>query len=1522
MSLAWMGRRAARWLLALGLLAVLVYALGQPQTPRVGLATAVAGVPVNRTAPPLTGDLRLGATLTCGRGVWDDPATSPYSYAFQWVRDNQDVTGETKTTHTLTASDIGRAIRCDVTATGDSGIREANSVTYYPPAPSALTPPRVSGDPRLGRTLSCTRGTWNDDGLPAYATNIAWYRSGDPIPGATNATYAITTADTGRQIYCRVAVGSLAYSNSPSVYPTAPSIRIIPAITGDLRLGGKLSCSRGVWDDEGIAAYGVAKQWLRDGQEILGATSDDYTVRLADIGHGVSCRVRAADLTDSNASTIYPTSPAQRTQPAISGDPRLGRTLTCTRGTWDDAGRASDYAVSYDWYRNGVQVSSGATYNVTALDMDKPLRCQITAEGISEVSSPTVYGVGPRNLTVPTLSGDARLGRSLSCSRGTWDDPGTPYTVSYQWYRSNQAVDGATSATYAITTADVNKGLYCRVTAAGFTSANSSQVSVQAPEAFLAPRIDGDPRVGSTLTCNRGDWDDPATPYAVTYQWFSNSAAVADATSASYVVQAGDASHSLFCRVNAEGFTNVNSPSVGITTQATGGTPVNLIAPQISGDRRLRHTLTCSRGSWNDPTTPYATSFRWRRGTVAIPQATTNTYTLTTDDVGQSINCQVTANAQTTATSASTSLTNPEVIIAPAISGDPRLRQTLSCSRGAWHEDPADRYTITYRWFRNSTAITGATSSTYTLTAADVGTTVYCEARAESLTSSGSAGVGVGAPRSVLGQVLAGQPRLRKTMSCSRGTWDDIADDRYAYATQWLRDGQAIDGATSGTYTVAAADTGHSVSCTVRAENFTNASPVNGSETVRAPANRVAPRLTGNPRIRQTLTCSRGDWDDEAADPYAVTYKWFRSSPQIANATANTYTTVRADVNQYLSCRVRAEDLTDANSAQVQIRQPDNRVGPQISGDPRLFRTLSCSRGDWDDQSGDQYAVTYSWFRSGVQIPGEPPSPHAATHDDINKQIYCRVRAEDFTDANSGSVSPALPRAIVPPQLSGEPHLRGELSCTRGTWDDTSDRRYSVSYQWYRSGQPISGATDPSYVLTTADLNRYITCTATAEVLRESSAQSLYVYGPSNTVSPEIQGIAHPRRELTCTRGEWNDSDGDRYVLSYQWLRNNQPIAGADSADHIVVAEDVGASLRCAVSAEGTSTAYSWWVYPTWEPLRITLAPDADASGPNVFNGYTLRVRNDNPVPVTITELDLTMPGGFSYRQGTTTGALTSDPQLTGPGSLTLRWTQDFDLPATGEAVVRVGVISGSALGDFLASARAIPANGNFTTPTADRTARVTVEGADPATCTITGTPGDDVLTGTPGNDVICGLAGDDTVSGLGGNDELWGGTGDDRVSGGDGDDTLRGGDGADVLDGQAGADVLRGGGGLDTVTYAKRAAPVQVTVGTPDGDDGEAGEADTVSSDAEIVRGGRGNDTITGGPGPEELYGNAGDDILDGGDGAGDLLDGGDGNDTLTDDDRLVDRVFCGGGWDRYNADLLDRVVGCEESFAIGEVE
>jgi RTX calcium-binding nonapeptide repeat (4 copies)/Divergent InlB B-repeat domain len=67
-------------------------------------------------------------------------------------------------------------------------------------------------------------------------------------------------------------------------------------------------------------------------------------------------------------------------------------------------------------------------------------------------------------------------------------------------------------------------------------------------------------------------------------------------------------------------------------------------------------------------------------------------------------------------------------------------------------------------------------------------------------------------------------------------------------------------------------------------------------------------------------------------------------------------------------------------------------------------------------------------------------------------------------------------------------------------------------------------------------------------------------------------------------------------------------------------------------------------------------------------------------------------------------------------------------------------------------------------------------------TCTITGTPANDVLVGTRGRDVICGLGGSDRLIGKGGNDVLIGGAGADVLNGGAGRDRLEGGRGLDLL--------------------------------------------------------------------------------------------------------------------------------------------
>jgi Ca2+-binding RTX toxin-like protein len=171
---------------------------------------------------------------------------------------------------------------------------------------------------------------------------------------------------------------------------------------------------------------------------------------------------------------------------------------------------------------------------------------------------------------------------------------------------------------------------------------------------------------------------------------------------------------------------------------------------------------------------------------------------------------------------------------------------------------------------------------------------------------------------------------------------------------------------------------------------------------------------------------------------------------------------------------------------------------------------------------------------------------------------------------------------------------------------------------------------------------------------------------------------------------------------------------------------------------------------------------------------------------------------------------------------------------------------------------------------------------------------------GSAYNDFLFGSSSANVLEGRGGSDVIDGRGGNDTLKGGPEGDSLRGDAGDDTLDGEAGGDFLYGGPGTDLVTYAARSASVAASI---DGamNDGEAGEADSIASDVENLRGGNGADTLTGsaaanvldgGPRNDVLNGAGGDDTLVGGPGPlgswfvtpdDDVLNGGAGSDTAS---------------------------------------
>ena len=101
------------------------------------------GGPVNLVPPSISGTVAVGQVLTATGGLWiyDTSANQPLA-SWQWRRLGVDIPGETTTTYTVQASDIGLGLSIRETETDDFGQRTAESLVYgagfIPSADAAL----------------------------------------------------------------------------------------------------------------------------------------------------------------------------------------------------------------------------------------------------------------------------------------------------------------------------------------------------------------------------------------------------------------------------------------------------------------------------------------------------------------------------------------------------------------------------------------------------------------------------------------------------------------------------------------------------------------------------------------------------------------------------------------------------------------------------------------------------------------------------------------------------------------------------------------------------------------------------------------------------------------------------------------------------------------------------------------------------------------------------------------------------------------------------------------------------------------------------------------------------------------------------------------------------------------------------------------------------------------------------------------------------------------------------------------
>jgi len=542
----------------------------------------------------------------------------------------------------------------------------------------------------------------------------------------------------------------------------------------------------------------------------------------------------------------------------------------------------------------------------------------------------------------------------------------------------------------------------------------------------------------------------------------------------------------------------------------------------------------------------------------------------------------------------------------------PIVGATLTASTGLWTSTP----TITsynYQWQRSLDGgstwanLVGETRATYKVVASDYAFRLRVRVTAVNLngstTASSATSSAVAETFNVQIPVVRGILVSGQLLEVTDGTWS--SDYPLTFRYQWKRDGVAISGENSPSYTLADADINKTISVSVIANSTLGS--VSSDSTVRtsvaAAGNTVAPVVSGTVRAFSTLSTTAGTWLKSPT----ITYQWQRSTDgvlwnNILLATNSTYVISVDDVGYFLRSQVfgtrtvSSVDYKYTSPSLATVVVPAlvavSTSAPVVSGSWTEGSTLSTTNGTWTSSG----TFTYQWQSSSdnstwSSISGATSSSYTLVSADASK--YVRVQVYLTGSSGADGVAYSVPTAKVgapfntlAPAISGVLRVGVTQSVTTGTWTGSP----TYSYQWQTSSDGIAwanvnSATNSTYTPTYAVANlRLRVVVSAANSVDTATARSQVIQGflaPIATAIPAITGTVQSGQTLTTSNGTW---PGSPDAFTYAWHRSSDGgttwtnIGGATASTYAAAAGDVGYQIRSQVTVTtnaGSSTAYS-----------------------------------------------------------------------------------------------------------------------------------------------------------------------------------------------------------------------------------------------------------------------------------------------------------------------------------------------------------
>jgi glucose/arabinose dehydrogenase len=741
-----------------------------------------------------------------------------------------------------------------LTVSDPAGLSTSQSVFMFPGCCGATDPQSVTactGSPASFSTTPTSSGSFT----------YQWEKNGNPIPGATSATYAIASVAAGDAgSYTAVVTGQCGtVETNPATLTVNTSVTASSPASATVCTGSPASFSTSAG---GTGPY--TYQWRKNGNPIGGATASSYSIASVVAGDAGSYSVSvtgACGTLTTPAATLTVNSAVTASTPSgatvCAGSPASFSTTAGGTGPF-----------TYQWRKNGNPIggATASSYSIPSVVAGDAGSYSVSVTGACGTLTTPAATLTVNSAATASTPTSATVCAGSPASFSTTAGGTGPFT--YQWRKNGNAIGGATASSYAIAAAAAgDEGAYSvsvtgacgTVTTPAATLTVNSAVTASTPANATA--CVGTPASFSTTAGGTGPF---------TYQWRKNGSPIGGATASSYAiasVAAGDAGSYSVTVGGACGSITTSAATLTVNSAVSASAPANATA--CAGSPASFSTSAGGTGPF---------TYQWRKDGNPIGGATASSYSIAAVAPGDAGAYSVTVSgACGSLTTAAATLSVNTAVSASAPSS------VAVCAGGpaSFSTTPGGTGPFAFQWRKDGNAIPGATASSYAIAAALPG-----DAGAYSVSVTGACGTltTAAATLTVNNSVTASAPASATVCAGSPASFSTTAGGSGPFTFQWRKDGTPIPGATASSYSIAATAPGDAgdYSVTVGGSCGTLTTPaatlsVNLAVSASAPESAMV--CVGAPASFSTTAGGTG--------PFA--YQWRKDGNAIAGATSSTF---------------------------------------------------------------------------------------------------------------------------------------------------------------------------------------------------------------------------------------------------------------------------------------------------------------------------------------------------------------------------------------------------------------------------------------------------------------------------------------------------------------------------------------------------------------------------------------------------------------------------------------------------------